>query len=156
MLVIWIFLAFFAFFKISFNLENHLRREGESEAAEERPQNEPRTADYYEKLLRSSPNNGKFWTDYVDFMCKSADVEKARTIAERYSLEKLMLTSSLLCMYWISIFTFEAGKKFLALIGNTVVQLENKVMVKMNCRILLFFICEIDLNLNCFFGFVGL
>ncbi|KAL5101431.1 hypothetical protein RYX36_005758 [Vicia faba] len=43
----------------------------------------PRTADEFEKLVRSSPNSSFNWIKYMDFMISLADVEKARSIAER-------------------------------------------------------------------------
>jgi rRNA biogenesis protein RRP5 len=47
----------------------------------------PRTADEFEKLVRSSPNSSFNWIKYMDFMISLADVEKARSIAERYILK---------------------------------------------------------------------
>ncbi|KAI4332058.1 hypothetical protein L6164_016997 [Bauhinia variegata] len=60
-------------------------REKEIRAAEERllEQDVPRTADEFEKLVRSSPNSSFIWIKYMDFMISLADVEKARSIAER-------------------------------------------------------------------------
>ncbi|XP_061360719.1 rRNA biogenesis protein RRP5 isoform X2 [Gastrolobium bilobum] len=60
-------------------------REKQIRAAEERLLEEdvPRTADEYEKLVRSSPNSSFVWIKYMDFMISLADVEKARSIAER-------------------------------------------------------------------------
>ncbi|XP_058758623.1 rRNA biogenesis protein RRP5-like [Vicia villosa] len=43
----------------------------------------PRTADEFEKLVRSSPNSSFNWIKYMDFMISLADIEKARSIAER-------------------------------------------------------------------------
>ncbi|KAF2307726.1 hypothetical protein GH714_031243 [Hevea brasiliensis] len=45
--------------------------------------NIPRTADEFEKLVRSSPNSSFVWIKYMAFMLNLADVEKARLIAER-------------------------------------------------------------------------
>ncbi|KAG9456393.1 hypothetical protein H6P81_000901 [Aristolochia fimbriata] len=62
------------------------KREMEIRAAEERlkeKNNKPETADEYEMLVRSSPNNSFVWIQYMDFMLSLADVEKARSIAER-------------------------------------------------------------------------
>lgn len=61
-------------------------REKEIRAAEERLLEEdiPRTADEFEKMVRSSPNSSFIWIKYMDFMISMADVEKARSIAERY------------------------------------------------------------------------
>ncbi|KAK7392757.1 hypothetical protein VNO78_21204 [Psophocarpus tetragonolobus] len=60
-------------------------REKQIRAAEERLLEEdvPRTADEFEKLIRSSPNSSFVWLKYMDFMISMADVEKARSIAER-------------------------------------------------------------------------
>lgn len=44
----------------------------------------PETVDDFEKLVRSSPNSSFFWIKYMEFMLAQADVEKARSIAERY------------------------------------------------------------------------
>ncbi|KAE8649759.1 rRNA biogenesis protein RRP5 [Cucumis sativus] len=58
-------------------------REMEVRAAEERllQNNSPTTVDEFEKLVRSSPNSSFVWIKYMDFF--KADVEKARSIAER-------------------------------------------------------------------------
>ncbi|KAK9266592.1 hypothetical protein L1049_021657 [Liquidambar formosana] len=60
-------------------------REREIRAAEERQLEKviPRTADEFEKLVRSSPNSSFVWIKYMAFMLSLADVEKARSIAER-------------------------------------------------------------------------
>lgn len=60
-------------------------RELEIRAAEERllGQDIPRNADEFEKLVRSSPNSSFVWIKYMAFMLSMADVEKARSIAER-------------------------------------------------------------------------
>ncbi|XP_072077832.1 rRNA biogenesis protein RRP5 isoform X2 [Arachis hypogaea] len=60
-------------------------REKQIRAAEERLLEEdvPRTADEFEKLVRSSPNSSFIWIKYMDFVISLADVEKARSIAER-------------------------------------------------------------------------
>ncbi|KAK2985370.1 hypothetical protein RJ640_029327 [Escallonia rubra] len=61
------------------------QREREIRAAEERllEKDIPRTADEFEKLVRSSPNSSFVWIKYMAFMLSLADVEKARSIAER-------------------------------------------------------------------------
>ncbi|GAB2295441.1 hypothetical protein Dimus_029608 [Dionaea muscipula] len=74
-------------------------RELEIRAAEERllQGDVPRTADEFEKLIRSSPNNSFVWIKYMSFKLDSADIEGARSIAERglktinvtYEAEKL-------------------------------------------------------------------
>lgn len=63
-------------------------REREIRAAEERllEKDIPRTADEFEKLVRSSPNSSFIWIKYMAFVLSLADIEKAREIAERYSL----------------------------------------------------------------------
>ncbi|XP_057982836.1 rRNA biogenesis protein RRP5 [Malania oleifera] len=60
-------------------------REREIRAAEERLLEEdvPRTADEFEKLVRRSPNSSFAWIKYMEFVLSLADVEKARSIAER-------------------------------------------------------------------------
>lgn len=60
-------------------------REQEIRAAEERllRKDAPRTADEFERLVRSSPNSSFVWVKYISFMLSMADVEKARSIAER-------------------------------------------------------------------------
>lgn len=52
----------------------------------------PSTADEFEKLVRSSPNSSFNWIKYMDFMISLADVEKARSIAERYILKNMILS----------------------------------------------------------------
>lgn len=61
------------------------RREAEICASEERrlQQDVPRTEDEFERLVRSSPNSSFLWIKYMAFMLSLADVEKARSIAER-------------------------------------------------------------------------
>lgn len=60
-------------------------REREIRAAEERllEKDIPRNTDEFEKLVRSSPNSSFVWIKYMAFMLSLADVEKARSIAER-------------------------------------------------------------------------
>ncbi|KAL8150493.1 hypothetical protein V2J09_020301 [Rumex salicifolius] len=43
----------------------------------------PETADEYEKLVRSSPDSSFIWIKYMEFKLKLADVEGARSIAEK-------------------------------------------------------------------------
>ncbi|KAF9664808.1 hypothetical protein SADUNF_Sadunf16G0056600 [Salix dunnii] len=59
--------------------------EQEITAAEDRrlEEDEPRTADEFEMVIRSSPNNSFLWIAYMRFMLSLADIEKARSIAER-------------------------------------------------------------------------
>ncbi|KAJ6846908.1 rRNA biogenesis protein RRP5 [Iris pallida] len=60
-------------------------RESEISACEERnlKKDIPRTEEEFEKLVRSSPNSSFVWVQYMAFMESLADVEKARSIAER-------------------------------------------------------------------------
>ncbi|KAJ6839615.1 rRNA biogenesis protein RRP5 [Iris pallida] len=60
-------------------------RELEISACEERnlKNDIPRTEEEFEKLVRSSPNSSFVWVQYMAFMESLADVEKARSIAER-------------------------------------------------------------------------
>ncbi|KAJ8551426.1 hypothetical protein K7X08_021441 [Anisodus acutangulus] len=60
-------------------------REQEIRAAEERllEKDIPRDEDEFEKLVRSSPNSSFVWIKYMAFVLSLADVEKARSIAER-------------------------------------------------------------------------
>ncbi|KAF4369032.1 hypothetical protein F8388_013361 [Cannabis sativa] len=61
-------------------------REKEIRAAEERllENDMPRTAEEFEKQVRSSPNNSYWWIKFMEFAESTmADVEKARSIAER-------------------------------------------------------------------------
>ncbi|KAG6645619.1 hypothetical protein CIPAW_08G134600 [Carya illinoinensis] len=60
-------------------------REQEIRAAEERlvKNDIPRTADEFEKVVRSSPNSSFVWIKYMAFMLSMADAKKARFIAER-------------------------------------------------------------------------
>lgn len=61
-------------------------REREIRAAEERLLQEdvPRTEDDFEKLIRSSPNSSFIWIKYMAFLLSLNEVEKARSMAERY------------------------------------------------------------------------
>nr|XP_015898902.2 rRNA biogenesis protein RRP5 isoform X1 [Ziziphus jujuba var. spinosa] len=60
-------------------------REKEIRAAEERllEKDIPRTPEEFEKLVRSSPNSSFVWIKYMAFLLSVADVEKARSVAER-------------------------------------------------------------------------
>uniref|UniRef100_A0ACD5U8W5 Uncharacterized protein n=1 Tax=Avena sativa TaxID=4498 RepID=A0ACD5U8W5_AVESA len=61
-------------------------RETETSALEERSlqKDKPQTPDEFEKLVRSSPNSSFVWISYMAFLLDLADVEKARSVAERY------------------------------------------------------------------------
>lgn len=84
-------------------------REQEIRAAEERllEKDIPRDEDEFEKLVRSSPNSSFVWIKYMAFVLSLADVEKARSIAERAlrtinvreELEKLNV--------WVAFFNLE-------------------------------------------------
>ncbi|KAG7581622.1 S1 domain [Arabidopsis suecica] len=60
-------------------------RERKIQAAEGRllEHHAPESADEFEKLVRSSPNSSFVWIKYMAFMLSLADIEKARSIAER-------------------------------------------------------------------------
>ncbi|EMS48920.1 rRNA biogenesis protein rrp5 [Triticum urartu] len=62
-----------------------LPREIEISALEERALQKdiPQTPDEFEKLVRSSPNSSFVWIKYMAFLLDLADVEKARSVAER-------------------------------------------------------------------------
>lgn len=61
------------------------QRETEISALEERAlqKDKPQTPDEFEKLVRSSPNSSFVWINYMAFFLDLADVEKARSVAER-------------------------------------------------------------------------
>lgn len=79
--------SFFRF--LIFNISYVLHREKQIRIAEERLLEEdvPRTADEFEKLVRTSPNSSFIWIKYMDFVISLADIEKARSIAERLILK---------------------------------------------------------------------
>nr|KAJ0197415.1 hypothetical protein LSAT_V11C700352160 [Lactuca sativa] len=60
-------------------------KEREIRATEERllQKDVPRTADDYEKLIRTSPNSSFIWIKYMTFFLSLNEVEKARSMAER-------------------------------------------------------------------------
>jgi hypothetical protein len=60
-------------------------RELEISAAEERSlkKDVPKSEEEFEKMVRSSPNSSYVWINYMAFMLDVADIEKARSIAER-------------------------------------------------------------------------
>jgi rRNA biogenesis protein RRP5 len=78
-----------------------LYREKQIRAAEERLLEEdvPRSADEFEKLVRTSPNSSFNWIKYMDFMISLADVEKSRSIAERYILRNYDFEFGCLIVY---------------------------------------------------------
>lgn len=61
------------------------KKEREIRAAEERllEKDAPKTADEFEKLVRTSPNSSFVWIKFMAFMLDQGDVEQARSIAER-------------------------------------------------------------------------
>ncbi|KAL5720281.1 hypothetical protein ACHQM5_012960 [Ranunculus cassubicifolius] len=65
--------------------KKEMERELEIRAAEQRllVSDIPRTADEFEKLVRSSPNSSFVWIQYMAFLLSLADPEKARSVAER-------------------------------------------------------------------------
>jgi len=78
MLYIW--------FQLSTCAENiFFCREKKIQAAEGRllENHAPESADEFEKMVRSSPNSSFVWIKYMAFMLSLADIEKARSIAER-------------------------------------------------------------------------
>ncbi|KAL2897412.1 rRNA biogenesis protein RRP5 [Bienertia sinuspersici] len=60
-------------------------KEEEIRAAEQRllERDIPRTRDEFEKVVRSSPNSSFVWIKYMQYMVSMADVEGARSVAER-------------------------------------------------------------------------
>ncbi|KAL2480440.1 RNA binding [Abeliophyllum distichum] len=84
-------------------------RELEIRAAEERllEKNIPRNADEFEKLVRSSPNSSFIWIKYMAFMLSLADVEKARSIAERALRTINIREESEKLNVWVAYFNLE-------------------------------------------------
>ncbi|KAL0691315.1 hypothetical protein Bca4012_090994 [Brassica carinata] len=64
--------------------EKSKRRERQKDKEERLLENHaPESADEFEKMVRSSPNSSFVWIKYMAFMLSLADIEKARSIAER-------------------------------------------------------------------------
>ncbi|KAK9062384.1 hypothetical protein SSX86_019570 [Deinandra increscens subsp. villosa] len=84
-------------------------REREIRAAEERllQKDVPRTADDYEKLIRSSPNSSFIWLKYMAFLLSLNEVEKARSIAERALRTINIREESEKLNVWIAYFNLE-------------------------------------------------
>ncbi|KAL3534003.1 hypothetical protein ACH5RR_007524, partial [Cinchona calisaya] len=84
-------------------------REQEIQAAEERllEKSIPRNADEFEKLIRSSPNSSFVWIKYMAFMLSLADVEKARSIAERALRTINIREESEKLNVWVAYFNLE-------------------------------------------------
>lgn len=60
-----------------------LEKEAEAQLAESQQDKLPDSAEEYEKLLFSSPNNSFYWIKYIAFELQLGEVDKARSIAER-------------------------------------------------------------------------
>lgn len=84
-------------------------REQEIQAAEERllEKGVPRNADEFEKLIRTSPNSSFVWIKYMAFMLSVADVEKARSIAERALRTINIREESEKLNIWVAYFNLE-------------------------------------------------
>lgn len=84
-------------------------RELEIRMSEERRlQNDvPETVDDFEKLVRSSPNSSFFWIKYMEFMLTQADVEKARSIAERALKTIIFQEEGERLNIWVAYFNLE-------------------------------------------------
>ncbi|CAK9145936.1 unnamed protein product [Ilex paraguariensis] len=84
-------------------------REREIRAAEERllEKDVPKSADEFEKLVRSSPNSSFIWIKYMAFMLSLADVEKARSIAERALRTINVREESEKLNIWVAYFNLE-------------------------------------------------
>ncbi|KAL8246480.1 hypothetical protein R6Q59_007696 [Mikania micrantha] len=84
-------------------------REREIRAAEERllQKDVPRTADDYEKLIRSSPNSSFIWLKYMEYLLSLNEVDKARSMAER-ALRTINIREELEKLnVWIAYFNLE-------------------------------------------------
>lgn len=84
-------------------------REQEIRAAEERllEKDIPKSTDEFEKLVRSSPNSSFIWIKYMAFMLSLADVEKARSIAERALRTINIREESEKLNIWVAYFNLE-------------------------------------------------
>ncbi|KAI0529621.1 hypothetical protein KFK09_002175 [Dendrobium nobile] len=84
-------------------------RELEIRLSEERRlQNDiPETVDDFEKLVRSSPNSSFFWIKYMEYMLAQADVEKARSIAERALKTVIFQEEGERLNIWVAYFNLE-------------------------------------------------
>ncbi|KAL3841171.1 hypothetical protein ACJIZ3_025762 [Penstemon smallii] len=84
-------------------------REREIRVAEERllEKDTPRNADEFEKLIRSSPNSSFIWIKYMAFMLSLADIEKARSIAERALRTINIREESEKLNIWVAYFNLE-------------------------------------------------
>lgn len=84
-------------------------REREIRAAEERllQKDVPRTADDYEKLIRTSPNSSFIWIKYMAFFLSLNEVEKARSMAERALRTINIREESEKLNVWVAYFNLE-------------------------------------------------
>nr|GEY49170.1 rRNA biogenesis protein RRP5 [Tanacetum cinerariifolium] len=84
-------------------------REREIRAAEERllQKDVPRTADDFEKLIRSSPNSSFIWIKYMAFLLSLNEVEKARSMAERALRTINIREESEKLNVWVAYFNLE-------------------------------------------------
>lgn len=84
-------------------------REQEIRAAEERllEKDIPKSTDEFEKLVRSSPNSSFIWIKYMAFLLSLADVEKARSIAERALRTINIREESEKLNIWVAYFNLE-------------------------------------------------
>ncbi|VVA97359.1 unnamed protein product [Arabis nemorensis] len=67
----------------------------------------PENADEFEKLVRSSPNNSFVWIKYMAFMLSLADIEKARSIAERALKTIIVREEEEKLNIWVAYFNLE-------------------------------------------------
>ncbi|KAL1543005.1 rRNA biogenesis protein rrp5 [Salvia divinorum] len=91
------------------NKKARVERELEIRAAEERllEKDIPRSADEFEKLIRSSPNSSFVWIKYMAFMLSLADIERARSIAERALRTINIREESEKLNIWVAYFNLE-------------------------------------------------
>ncbi|KAL3625500.1 hypothetical protein CASFOL_030954 [Castilleja foliolosa] len=84
-------------------------REREIRAAEERllEKDIPRNAEEFEKLIRGSPNSSFIWIKYMAFMLSLADIEKARSVAERALRTINIREESEKLNIWVAYFNLE-------------------------------------------------
>ncbi|KAL0338043.1 UNVERIFIED_CONTAM: rRNA biogenesis protein RRP5 [Sesamum calycinum] len=84
-------------------------REQEIRTAEERllEKDIPRNADDFEKLIRSSPNSSFIWIKYMAYMLSLADIEKARSVAERALRTINIREESEKLNMWVAYFNLE-------------------------------------------------
>lgn len=85
------------------------QRELDISALEERALQKdiPQTPDEFEKLVRSSPNSSFVWINYMAFLLDLADVEKARSVAERALRTINMREEEEKLNVWVAYFNLE-------------------------------------------------